>query len=379
MVDSAPAPVLPASPPASQVLAEQRAGNRDAALAALKQIRDGSEAPAAPAAQVTAPPAGDQVPTDPAAAPEAAPPADPAPAPEAVAAPDPAPPATPPTPAEPPGMAAVRKQEQHLRKQLAAERAQMQQEFEQQRAQWQQKLDAAAARQSKIDDAARRRDAIALLQEHGFSEQDFDPVGRLIYAASPAGKKDPAAAAAAAQELARSGQSREVMTTVEKLQQEIADLRQAHQQTIAQQQAQANLDRYMASVTKEIGDATPLARAAMAKNPDRTRNMLTQIADELYTASGPSDDMRDVPTPAEVIAAYEARRTAELEELGIDPKMIGRSAAAPATIAPPAAPAARPAATIAPSSVAATTVPKAPGPPDRNEVLAGLAKLRTVG
>ncbi len=145
---------------------------------------------------------------------------------------------------------------------------------------------------------------------------------------------------------------------------------------------QVAVDRYLASVTKAVGDDTPLARAALAKNPDRTRGVLTQIADELWASSGPSDDLRDVPTPTEVLAAYEARRTAELEELGIDPKLIGR-AAAPAPVtptpAPVATPTARPTATIAPSSVGAPIIPKVPGPPSREEVLAGLQKLRTVG
>jgi hypothetical protein len=273
-------------------------------------------------------------------------------------------------------MAAVRKAEQHARRQLAAERAQMAQEFETQKAAWQAKLDAAAAQERKYANA--RQDPIAALQALGFTEHDFDPVGRLIYAASPKGKADPAAAAAAAQELARTGANREVMTTVAALQKEIADLKAVQQQTVAQQQAQQRLDQYMAGVTKAIGDDAPLARAAFAKNPDRTRNLLTQIADELYYSSGPSDDLRDVPSPSEVIAAYEARRAAELEELGIDPKTIGRAAptAAPVT---PAAPTARPAATIAPSGAAAPIVPKVPGPPSREEVLAGLQKLRTVG
>lgn len=379
MVDTPPVAV-PAAPPASQVLAEQRAGNRDAALSALRQIREGAEpaaAPAAPAAaQVATAPGTEQAPVDPAAAPAVDPEPEPAaPAEATPAAPEPAPVVP---PAEPPGMAAVRKQEQHLRKQLAQERAQMQAEFQAQQREWQVKLEAAAAREAKL--ASARQDPIAALQALGFTEADFDPVGRLIYAASPSGKKDPAAAAAAAQELARSGQNREVLSTIDSLKKEIAELRQTHQQTIAQQQAQANLDRYMASVTKAVGDSTPLARSAMAKNPERTRRTLEQIADELFMSSGPSDELRDVPTPAEVLQAYEARRAAELEELGIDPRLIGRAApAAPVAAAPPVAPAPRPAATIAPSGVAAPTVPKTPGPPSREDVLAGLQKLRTVG
>lgn len=273
-------------------------------------------------------------------------------------------------------MAAVRKAEQHNRRQLAAERAQMAQEFEQQKAQWQAKLDKAAEIERKIANA--RQDPLALLAAAGFSEHDYDPVGRLVYAASPKGKADPAAAAAAAQELARTGANRETTTAIAALQKEIADLKAAQQQTVAQAQAQQRLDTYLAGVTKAIGDTSPLARAAFAKNPDRTRNTLTEIADQLYYSSGPSDDLRDVPTPGEVIAAYEARRSAELEELGIDPRTIGRAGTAAPTIVPVVT-APRPAATIAPSGAGAPTVTKVPGPPSREEALAGLAKLRTVG
>lgn len=271
-------------------------------------------------------------------------------------------------------MAQVRKAEQHLRRQLATERAQMLQEFEQQKSAWQAKLDAADAKEKRL--ANLRQDPIATLQALGLSEADFDPLGRLIYAASPAGRKDPSTAAAAAAELARSGQNREVLSTIDSLKQEIASLRQAQQQTIQQAQAQAAMDAYLGKVTKAVSDATPLARAAMTKNPDRTRALFARIADDLYQQSGPSDELRDAPTPTEVIAEYERRRAEELEELGIDPKTIGRAAVPVAS--PSAAPAARPAATIAPSGAAAPTPPKNPGPPSRDEVLAGLHRLRNV-
>lgn len=354
MVDTAPG-----SPPAQQILAEQRAGNRDAALAALKQIRETAE-PEQPTAPAPAP-----EPSAPAATPPVEAPPE-APAPEQPAAPT-AP------PAEPPGIVQLRKQEQHLRRQIAEERAKLQQEIAAERAQWQAKLDAAAEREKKL--ANLRQDPIATLQALGLSEADFDPLGRLIYAASPAGKKDPSTAAAAAAELARSGANREVLSTVEKLQKEIADLRQAQQQTLQQQQAQAALDKYLGQVAKAVSDSTPLARAAMNKNPERTRALFASIADDLYQQSGPSDDLRDAPTPSEVIVEYERRRAEELEELGIDPKTIGRAAVSPNQ---PSIPAARPAATLAPSGVAAPTAPKNPGPPSREEVLAGLQRLRTV-
>lgn len=304
-----------------------------------------------------------------------APASEPEPEPTEAPAAEPEAPAEPAEPAEPAGMAQVRKAEQHMRRQLAQERAQLQAELRQQEAVWQAKLEKAEALQRSVADA--RRDPLAAMAALGFTEADFDGLGRLLYAHSPEGQKDPRNKAAAHQTLAQ----REHAAMLEKQQSRIEQLEKslaAREQAAA---AQAELDRYARKITQAVGDDTPFVRAAIAKNPERAQARLLAIADRLYMASGPSDDLRDVPSEREVLAAYEAERIAELEEHGIDAKSFHRphaAAAAPAGNVPKPPPPARPATTLAPSGVSAPTLPKGDTPPSRDAVLAGLAKLRSV-
>lgn len=356
----------------AQALYDRRAPQREQLLEGLRAVREARDpSPSSDTTGASAAAAAPVVPeaTAPPAAPEAAPaaaetlaPADPAPAPAAEAEPAP----------EPPGMAAVRKAEQHARRQLAQERAAMLADFDSQKAAWQAKIDKAAEIESRITNA--RQDPLAAMTALGFSESDYEAVGRLLYAHSPEGQKDPRHKAAAAQTLAQ----REQQAVLDKLQRELAEMKEGLtvRERAAEQQARA--DRYINSVTKAVSDETPLAKAAYAKNPERTKAALFDIALRLYAESGPSDDLRDEPTPAEVLRAYDAQRAAELEELGFDPKTLGRPAAAPAPTTTPAPPA-RPAATLAPAGAGAPVAPKTNEPPSRDEVLAGLAKMRGGG
>lgn len=365
MVDTAAqaAPVDPANvgaTSAAQALQNRRAPDRE-------QLLDGMRAARAAAISEAA---GDAPAAEPAAADPAPAAADPAPA---VAA-DPPPAATEPPAAEPPGMAAVRKAEQHARRQLAAERAAMIADFDEQKTAWQTKIHRAAELEAKI--AAARQDPLAAMAALGFAETDYEAVGRLLYAHSPEGQKDPRHKAAAAQTLAQ----REQQTAMEKLQAKLDALEANVSARDQKAEQQARADRYINSVTKAAGDETPLAKSALAKNPDKTKAALYQIALRLFAESGPSDDLRDDPTPAEVLRAYEEQRTAELEELGFDPKTIGRAPApAPAAVAAPTPAAPRPSATLAPAGAGAPAVTRPTTPPSRDDVLAALAKMRSTG
>lgn len=366
MVDTA-ATTGTADPPTgagpAQSLIERRAPQREQLLEGLRAVREAREpvADGAGAAAATAAPA--QI-ADPATTPDPAATETPVAADPATAEPDaPA--------AEPPGMAAVRKAEQHARRQLAQERAAMLADFDTQKTAWQVKIDKASELESRIANA--RQDPLAAMAALGFSEHDYEAMGRLLYAHSPEGQKDPRHKAAAAQTLAQ----REQQAALDKLQRELVEMREGFTARERQAEQQARAERYMSNVTKAVSDETPLAKAALTKNPDRTRAALFDIALRLYAESGPTDDLRDEPTPAEVLRAYDAQRSAELEELGFDPKTFGRPAApaAPAPVTPPA----RPAATLAPAGAGAPVAPKSNEPPSREEVLAGLAKMRGVG
>jgi len=315
-----PAAGQPATAPSlAAAAAARRAEVRAKVLAGAHRSATAAPAPAAtPAAP--APAASSEAQPAPAAAPVA----------------DPATPADPPAdPATPDGQALLRKQEQHLRRQLATERANLQAEFDQQRAGWQQKLGKAAELEQRIARAG--KDPIALVElaeSAGYSAADFEALAQLFYAHSPEGQKDPRR-----KETARAAlRNREQASSVAELKKELTDLRQELKQRDQHASTQAYLMNYASSVAKAVTDATPFAKAALAKNPQLVHQQFLDIGARLYHESGPSDDMREEPTAEAVLKAYEAERAAELELYGVDVKAL-RGAPAPAA---PAAPAAKP-------------------------------------
>jgi len=352
---------------AAQILDTRRALQREQLLAGLKAVRSGEETPVA---QVVTEPPPTTTPVEPAAAPEPAQPkADPTPEPAA-------PPAE---PVDPPGMAAVRKAEQHARRQIADERARMQAEFDSQKSAWQTRLDKAAELESKLSGA--RTDPLAAMAALGFTEADYEAVGRALYAASPEGRKDPNHAAAAAKALEKRSQE----TKMEKLERELTEFRAEQTKREKAAADQANTQRFLGSVTKAAGDKTH-AKIALDRDPDAAHQRLIEIAQRLYVDSGP-EGARDVPTPDEVVKAYESQRAdeikgvlAELAALGIDPATFGKPK--PAVVPPPvvAPTPTAPIAAVTPATVAAPPpVPIPTAPPSRDEVLAQLAKMRSVG
>lgn len=259
---------------------------------------------------------------------------------------------------EDPGAKALAKQEIYLKRKLAEER--------------QKYLDEAAAKNAEAEaklaevrkfEAARgklKEDLHGFLVENGFTPSDIEHASQLLWAHSPEGSKDPKA-----KELAlKTKAEREQAAVIEELRKRLDEKDQREREREERQQAQARAEQYIAGVTKAVTDSTPLAKAALAKNPDKTRAKLFEIALRLHQESGPTDDLREDPTPAEVLRAYEAERAAELEELGIDPKTIGKPAAAPAAPA-----ATKPPTTLSPSAPAPTE-PVRPGRKSRDELIA---------
>lgn len=365
------------------MLLDRRTPQRDSLIAGMAALRNGASgaAPAQPAP-----------PVQPAAEPAAPPAEAPAEAPAESQPPQPAttePATQPESPADPqadpPGMAQLRKQEQHLRRQIAHERAQMLAEFDQQKAAWQAKLDEAGKLEQKL--AAARQDPIAAFNALGFTDADYEAVGRALYAHSPEGRKDPRHAEAAARALEKRSQE----TREEKREREWNEFKEKQAQAEQAAYVQAKIDEYYESLTGALADDSPHARYLVGKNPRGAQAQLLQIADRLYTESGPSHDLREMPAPAQVLKAYEAERLAqiksdlsELAALGIDPMSLIKPAAkpAPAQAVPAATPAAppQPAQAAAPAIAAPEAPPATPSipkqPPSRDEVLAQLAKFR---
>ena len=258
----------------------------------------------------------------------------------------------------------LRRQEQHLRRQMAGERAQMQAEFDQQKQAWQAKLD----KFTQLEALLAKRDPLALATAAGWSEADYEPIAHTFYAASPEGKKDPARARAAQATLAE----RERQTALEKVQKELEDLKSGiskREQEVQQRaQEQAVITNWLDTVGKAIGDDAPLARAASDK--ELLNQRILAVTGKLWTESGPSDDLREMPTPAAVLKAHEIQRRAELEAFRPEYEAIAKL-----TASPKPAPAPKP--TTDPNPNPANPTSQAPpARRSRAEIIAGIQQQR---
>lgn len=372
------------------MLQERREPQRGGVLDALKGIRFHDQ-PASSPAPAGAPAAGAPASAPPGAAPSPAQPAEATATPdEPVAAPEtlptPAEPVTP-DPAEPPGLVQLRKQEQYARQKLAEERAAMLRDLEIQKSAWQTQVSEAEKLKTLLANA--RQDPFAAATAMGFTESDYEALGRLFYGASPEGQKDPRHKAAAHEKLAARAQQ----TALEKLEAKQRELADEIARRDAEAQRQANVGRYLNEVRALATEGTPHAKLALTRQPDVAQQRLLEIGEQMWFRSGPSDELREYPAPGDVLKAYEAERHAairstldELRQLGIDPATFGAAAPRPAAapVAPAPAPAAAPAPATPAAPVAATPpAPAAPATPaqpaaplSRDEVLAQLRGMR---
>lgn len=261
-------------------------------------------------------------------------------------------------PEEDPAAKAMAKQEIYLKRRMAE--------------QHQKSLDAIAAREAEVEaklaevrkfEAARtklREDLPGFLVENGFTPADLEHSSQLLWAHSPEGSKDPRNKEIALKTKAE----REQAALIDELRKRLDDKDQREREREERQQAQSRAEQYIAGVTKAVTDSTPLTKQALANAPDETRFELFQIALRLREESGPTEDLREDPTNAEVIRAYEAQALSNLKRFGVDPKAFGKPAA------PAAAPAAqqKPPTTLSPSAPAPTE-PMRPGRKSRDELI----------
>jgi len=179
-----------------------------------------------------------------------------------------------------------------------------------------------------------RYDPLGVSRALGASEDDFEDIARAHYAHSKKGAADPRNKA----EVERSLKEREQQERLDALQKRLDERDAAEKQSKAQAEAQREAAKYVESVAKAAaGPKAPLAAHFLAKNPERTKAKLGQIAYEM------ASEMDVVPTPAQVLKAYERIRREELLELGVDADTIVKAKAA--TPKPGTKPTEKPAAT----------------------------------
>lgn len=162
-----------------------------------------------------------------------------------------------------------------------------------------------------------KTDPWALLEKLGVTADDADYISRVIYAHSKTAAADPKNREAV--EAAK--RSRESESRVERIERELQETRQQLASERQSQSAAHAANQFLDGVAKAVGDDQPLAKSLLAKNPSKAREQFGAIAYELANTSG------EVPEASEVLAEYEKRRRAELEELGIDPASVGKTAA----------------------------------------------------
>jgi hypothetical protein len=265
--------------------------------------------------------------TDPPAPGDEAKPAEPAPEPEPeAAAPEPEaepaaddPPAAPEPAAEPEpeaddpklakSLAAIQRQEARAKEAIRAEFSKL----EAAKAEWAEQSKELESYKAAVSRA--KSDPAGALRALGLGDGDMEHAARQLYYNSPEGQKDPKHKAAAAEQMRNRG----TMTEVESLRAEMRSLREEMAADKAKATEAAQLDAYMTKATKAVGDDAPIVRAMLTKNPDDTRAKLHATADRLYAETG------EIPEPTETVAALEAERRQHLEDLGIDPALVGKT------------------------------------------------------
>lgn len=168
-----------------------------------------------------------------------------------------------------------------------------------------------------------KSDPVSVLKQLGLTEEDFDFAASQIYAHGKTLGADPKNRERAAQASRERDDRERLSGTAKELADLKAELAQRDQHTTAKQQ----LDAFFDGAIKQVGDAQPLLKRALEKNPAGTRAKLAQIAYELSQKTGA------MPSEQKLVRVYERRRRAELDELGIDHSAITGNAPAVAAAA----------------------------------------------
>lgn len=289
---------------AAEVQSTNSAPDRAAILAELASLPAANDEPA-------------EEPSKPAADPEVAPPEEEAPA------------AAPVETEEDPAdaetskrLATVQKQEERARAALAKERSEARAELDTARkaheAEWAPKM--AAYEQFEAAKRNARRDPAALLTAAGLTADDLEAAAAQIYALSPKGGTN-AANKAHAEKLLR---ERENETRYEKLERELAEVKQA---AVAREQAAAQAaetERYVGAIESSAKASGPAIFHLMNTDADMAGSLMSRAYEDIMKATG------ETPDPKDVVAEAEKAARVKLVKLGVNLDSIIKGKAAPA-------------------------------------------------
>jgi hypothetical protein len=200
-------------------------------------------------------------------------------------------------------IARIQQEERRAKQAIAAERTQLQEE--------RQALETLRGEVEEFKSlrAKARFDPLSTLLKLGLGDEDLEPAARLLYAASPEGRKDPKLREQAAQMQRVRGHG----TDLEQATKKIEELQKRIDEREIREQQQQQIEQYAQRVTGAVNGKTPIVSALLKNQPDMARQRLIATAQALVERTG------EVPEPGDVVAELERERRAELTAMGITP------------------------------------------------------------
>lgn len=208
-------------------------------------------------------------------------------------------------------LAAIQAQEKRSRDKIAAERAELDKAAAE--------LKTARAELDKFEAAKKliHRDPAAVLASLGITDDaSLEAVARKAFAMTEAGKKDPNAAKANAQVAEQTLRARETETAIEKVQREMAELRESVTKQSQQQVAQQQAAQYVTAIGTAAKASAPLVAHLLEHDADDTHDGLVRTYERLIAENG------EAPDAADVVAAYDKAQREKFTKLGINPESI---------------------------------------------------------
>lgn len=190
----------------------------------------------------------------------------------------------------------LQRQEAHGREQLARERA----ELEREKA-------ALAADRDKAKPRS-KYEAIEMLEEMGFDEDEWGLLAKRAHARSKDGKSDPKWR----DTVDREATAKRDRDDVKSLKQEIADLKKSAADREQSERTERELSRYFDAAKKLASDDSPLFKRHLTADPDEAHADLAAIAHEGMQKTG-----KLIPQK-KLIEIYERRRARFLAKFGVD-------------------------------------------------------------
>lgn len=220
------------------------------------------------------------------------------------------------------GHQAVKRAEVRMRRELAADRAQMQAEWNAAVAKVQPQLERLEKLEASI--AKGRFDMDAAAELFGWSDDDMETIGHAAFARSPKYKDKPEVKAYS-QRAQREREERAARDAIMKRQDALEAQIKQDRESAANAKAHTE---WLGGVHKLVDDKSPLVKRLLAKNPEKANRLLSATALDLW------EKTNKAPTDAAVIRELEKRRAAHAAEFVDPPQEAARGAGTAAPVTP---------------------------------------------